>query len=42
MDDLLVLWDVIFADSPQLKLVEYVAVAMLLAVRDKCMLDVLL
>jgi hypothetical protein len=37
LDDLLVLWDVMFADSPQLKLAEYVAVAMLLAIRDRRM-----
>jgi hypothetical protein len=37
LDDLLVLWDVMFADSPELKLAEYVAVAMLLAIRDRRM-----
>lgn len=37
MDDLFVLWDVLFADSPRLALVEYIAVAMLTAVRDRSM-----
>ena len=36
MQDLLVLWDAIFADGIAFDLVDYVFVAMLLYIRDLC------
>lgn len=36
MQDLLVLWDAIFADSIGFDLVDYIFVAMLLYLRDHC------
>ena len=36
LQDLLVVWDALFADSITLDLVDYVFVAMLLYIRDAC------
>jgi TBC1 domain family protein 5 len=36
MEDLLVLWDAIFAADPNLTMVEWIAVAMLLILRKDC------
>jgi TBC1 domain family protein 5 len=36
LQDLLVLWDVIFADDENFELVNYVVVAMLMAIRCQC------
>lgn len=38
MQDLLVLWDAIFADGISFDMVDYVFVAMLLYIREHCML----
>ena len=35
MDDVLVLWDALFADGPMLDLVDYIYISMLEAIRDK-------
>lgn len=35
MDDVLVLWDALFADGPMLNLVDYIYISMLEAIRDK-------
>ncbi|KAJ7389994.1 TBC1 domain, member 5 [Desmophyllum pertusum] len=35
MDDVLVLWDALFADGPMLDLVDYIYISMLGAIRDK-------
>ena len=40
MQDLLVLWDAIFADGIAFDLVDYIFVAMLLYIRDLCKLYV--
>ena len=40
MQDLLVLWDAIFADGIGFDLVDYMFVAMLLYIRDHCEYDV--
>lgn len=42
LQDLLVLWDSIFADSSELELVDYVYIAMLHHIRDKCNLEIFL
>ena len=39
MQDLLVLWDAIFADGIGFDLVDYIFVAMLLYIRDHCKLN---
>lgn len=39
LQDLLVVWDALFADSITLDLVDYVFVAMLLYIRDACKLN---
>ena len=39
MQDLLVLWDAIFADGIGFDLVDYIFVAMLLYIRDHCKLS---
>ena len=36
MQDLLVVWDALFADSPSFALVDYIFVAMLLYLREAC------
>ena len=35
MEDVLVLWDALFADGPMLDLVDYIYISMLEAIRDK-------
>lgn len=35
MDDVLVLWDALFADGPMLDLVDYIYISMLKAIRKK-------
>lgn len=42
LQDLLVVWDALFADSITLDLVDYIFVAMLLYIRDARMLHLLL
>ena len=37
MEDVLVLWDALFADGPMLDLVDYIYISMLEAIRDKRM-----
>ena len=37
LEDLLLLWDGLFADSAELKLMEYICITMLLFVRNDCM-----
>jgi len=37
MDDVLVIWDALFADGPMLDLVDYIYISMLEAIRDKRM-----
>ena len=39
MQDLLALWDAIFADGIGFELVDYIFVSMLLYIRDLCMLS---
>ena len=42
MDDVLVLWDALFADGPMLDLVDYIYISMLEAIRDKRMFVVVM
>ena len=37
MDDVLVIWDALFADGPLLDLVDYIYISMLEAIRNKRM-----
>lgn len=37
MDDVLMIWDALFADGPMLDLVDYIYISMLEAIRDKRM-----
>lgn len=36
MENLLQLWDAIFAEDPSLNIVEYVSLVLLIRIRDKC------
>jgi hypothetical protein len=37
LDDLMIIWDAIFAHSPDLVLVDYICVSMLVFIREQCM-----
>lgn len=37
LDDLMIIWDAVFAHSPDLVLVDYICVAMLVFIREQCM-----